>query len=116
MYPTADLKAQQETILYVLSNPGISWYFLNCLAVLAETSNFVAKKMNTSNILTILENEDLLEKFAEVLIEEINNDDEALYKKGRELLHFCLNNKNADDFFIAICGWSVDSLLSKVIK
>ena len=91
MYPTADLKAQQETILYVLSNPGISWYFLNCLAVLAETSNFVAKKMNTSNILTILENEDLLERFAEVLIEEINNDDEALYNTQQGRFRCVLN-------------------------
>jgi hypothetical protein len=70
----------------MLLNPGISWIFINCLAVLAEISNFVAKKMNTNNILTILESEDLLERFVEVLIEEINNDDEALYKKGRELL------------------------------
>jgi hypothetical protein len=90
MYPTADLKAQQETKLYVLSNPGISWYFLNCLAVLAETSNFVAKKMNTSNFLTILENEDLLERFAEVLIEEINNDDEALYNTQQGLFRCVL--------------------------
>ena len=70
----------------MLLNPGISWKFINCLAVLAEISNFVEKKMNTNNILTILESEDLLERFVEVLIEEINNDDEALYKKGRELL------------------------------
>ena len=82
----------------MLLNPGISWIFINCLAVLAEISNFVAKKMNTNNILTILESEDLLERFVEVLIEEINNDDEALYKKGRELLSFCLSNNQADDF------------------
>ena len=100
----------------MLLNPGISWKFINCLAVLAEISNFVEKKMNTNNILTILESEDLLERFVEVLIEEINNDDEALYKKGRELLSFCLSNDQADDFFIAICGWSVDSLLSRVCK
>lgn len=72
--------------------------------------------MNTNVISTILENEDLLERFVEVLIEEINNDDEVLYKKGRELLNFCLSNENADAFFIAICGWSVDSLLEKVCK
>lgn len=72
--------------------------------------------MNASNIQTILENEDLLERFVEVLIDEINNDNEALYKKGRELLNFCLSNDHADDFFIAICGWSVDSLLKRVCK
>ena len=84
--------------------------------VLADVSNFVAKKMNTSKIQTVLESDDLLERFVEVLIDEINNDDEALYKKGRELLNFCLSNDNADDFFIAICGWSVDSLLKRVCK
>lgn len=100
----------------MLSNPGKSWIFIKCLVILADTSNFVAKKMNASNIQTILENEDLLERFVEVLIDEINNDDEALYKKGRELLNFCLSNDHADDFFIAICGWSVDSLLKRVCK
>ena len=50
----------------------------------------------------------------EVLIEEINNDDEAYYKKGRQLLDLCLTDEKADDFFIAICGWSVDSLLEKL--
>lgn len=72
--------------------------------------------MNTSNVQTVLKSDDLLEKFVEVLIDEINKDDEALYKKGRELLNFCLSNDHADDFFIAICGWSVDSLLKRVCK
>lgn len=72
--------------------------------------------MNKNNIQTVLESEDLLERFVEVLIDEINNDDEALYKKGRELLNVCLSNDQADDFFIAICGWSVDSLLNRICK
>lgn len=72
--------------------------------------------MNTNKILAILENEECLEEFAEILIDEINNDDEALYKKGRALLNLCLNNETADDFFIAISGWSVDSILKKIGK
>ena len=72
------------------------------------------KKMNKKAIEEILENESLLERFMEVLIEEINNDDEAYSKKGRQLLDMCLADENADDFFIAICGWSVDSLLDKL--
>lgn len=59
-------------------------------------------------------NDALLERFMEILVEEINNDDEAYYKKGRQLLDLCLSDENADDFFIAICGWSVDSLLEKL--
>ena len=61
-----------------------------------------------------MENEALLERFMEVLIEEINNDDEAYYKKSRQLLDLCLTDENADDFFIAICGWSLASLLEKL--
>ena len=72
--------------------------------------------MNTDKILAILENDTLLEEFTEILIDEINNDDEALYKKGRALLNLCLNNDSADDFFIAISGWSVASILKRVGK
>lgn len=70
--------------------------------------------MNNDIILAILDDDALLEQFAETLLFEIENDDEALDKKARQLLNFCLNNENADDFFIAICGWSVDSLINKL--
>lgn len=70
--------------------------------------------MNNYIILAILDDDALLEQFAETLLFEIENDDEALDKKARQLLNFCLNNENADDFFIAICGWSVDSLINKL--
>lgn len=70
--------------------------------------------MDTKRIESIINDDALLERFVEILIDEIDNDDEAYYKKGRQLLDFCLNNEDADDFFIAICGWSVDSLLEKL--
>ena len=70
--------------------------------------------MDKKVIKEIMENESLLERFMEVLIEEIYNDDEAYYKKSRQILDLCLTDENADDFFIAICGWSVDSLLEKL--
>jgi len=70
--------------------------------------------MNKKAIEEILESEALLERFVETLVDEINNDDDAYYKKGRQLLELCLTDENADDFFIAICGWSVDSLLEKL--
>lgn len=71
------------------------------------------KNMNVDKIQAVLNNSNLLEQFGEILINEINNDDESYEKVARQLLTLCLNNKNADDFFIAICGWSVDSLLDK---
>lgn len=70
--------------------------------------------MDSSKINILLSNDALLERFTEILIDEINDDDESFEKKGRQLLEFALDNKDADDFFIAICGWSIDSLLEKI--
>ena len=56
--------------------------------------------MDKKAIEEIMENESLLERFVEVLIEEINNDDEAYYKKGRQLLDLCLTDEKADDFLL----------------
>ena len=72
------------------------------------------KTMDKKAIEEVLKNECLLERFVETLVEEINNDDEAYDKKGRQLLELCLTDEHADDFFVAICGWSVDSLLMKL--
>ena len=70
--------------------------------------------MDKERIENILNDEAQLERFVEVLVDEINNDDEAYDKKGRQLLDLCLTDEHADDFFIAICGWSIDSLLEKL--
>ncbi|UKK47253.1 hypothetical protein L6475_08415 [Prevotella sp. E9-3] len=58
-------------------------------------------------------NEEFLERFFETILNEINADDEAYHKKAYQLLLASLNNENADDFFIAICGWSLESLIEK---
>lgn len=62
----------------------------------------------------ILDNDILLERFTEILMSEIENDDESFIDKGRALLFAYLNNNHADEFFIAICGWSMNSLLDKL--
>ena len=77
-------------------------------------ATFAGKKMDKERIENILNDEAQLERFVEVLVDEINNDDEAYDKKGRQLLDLCMTDEHADDFFIAICGWSVDSLLEKL--
>lgn len=71
--------------------------------------------MEKEQIQAILDNanEELLERFYETMINEINSDDETYYKKARQLLLASLNNEHADDFFIAICGWSLESLIEK---
>ncbi len=70
--------------------------------------------MDKERIENILNDEAQLERFVEVLVDEINNDDEAYNKKGKQLLDLCLTDDHADDFLIAICGWNVDSLLEKL--
>ena len=71
--------------------------------------------MDKEQLQAILDNasEEVLERFFETLLNEINSDDEAYYKKGRQLLLAALNNEHADDFFIAICGWSLETLIEK---
>ena len=70
--------------------------------------------MNKNRIITVLEDDQLLQQFGETLINEINNDDEPLDKTARQLLLLSLRDEDADDFFIAISGWSIDSLLNKI--
>ena len=59
-----------------------------------------------------IDSEEFLEKFFETLLNEINSDEEPYNKKSRQLLLASLNNEHADDFFIAICGWSLESLVN----
>lgn len=94
-----------------------AWIFLAFIKLLVGTNSIrylYIKTMDNKIVEEIIANDALLERFMEILVDEINNDDEAYYKKGRQLLDLCLSDENADDFFIAICGWSVDSLLEKL--
>ena len=71
--------------------------------------------MEKEQIKTILDyaNEEFLERLFETILNEINSDDEPYYKKARQLLLASLNNEHVDDFFIAICGWSLESLIER---
>ena len=73
--------------------------------------------MEKEQIEAILDNasEEFFERFFETLLNEINSDDEPYYKKARQLFLSSLNNEHADDFFIAICGWGLESLIKRVI-
>lgn len=56
---------------------------------------------------------EFFEQFCEVLMNEINSDDERYDKKGRRLLVSALNNENHNDFFVSVCGWTLDTLIEK---
>ncbi len=72
--------------------------------------------MKKEQLEAIIDNasEEFLERFYETLLNDINSDDEPYYKKGHQLLLASLNNPFADDFFIALCGWSLESLMEKM--
>lgn len=71
--------------------------------------------MEKEQIEAILYNssEEFLERFFETLLNEINSDDESYHKKSRHLLTASLRSEDPDDFFISLCGWSLDTLIKK---
>lgn len=73
------------------------------------------KTMEKEQIEAILNNssEEFLERFFETLLNEINSDDEPYHKKSRHLLAASLRSEDPDDFFISLCGWSLDTLIAK---
>jgi hypothetical protein len=79
------------------------------------TYMLMPSKQTTMRIEEILDNasEEFLDRFFETILNEINSDEEPYYKKARQLLLAYLNNEHADDFFIAICGWSLESLIER---
>ena len=95
-----------------------SWQFLdnvNKLGYYFIILYLCKQKMEKVQIEAILENasEEFLEKFYETLLNEINSDDEVYHKKARHLLLASLKSEDPDDFFISLCGWSLDSLFEK---
>ena len=71
--------------------------------------------MGKEQIQAILDNasEKFLERFYETLLNEINSDDEPHHKKAYHLLAASLKSEDSDDFFISLCGWSLESLIEK---
>lgn len=57
--------------------------------------------------------EEFLDNFYETLLNEINSDDEVYHKKARHLLFASLRSEDPDDFFISLCGWSLNTLIEK---
>ena len=72
--------------------------------------------MEKEQIQTILDNanEEFLERFYKTILNEINSDEEPYYKKARQFLLASLNNKHADEFYIAIVCWNLESIIERV--
>lgn len=65
-------------------------------------------------LLKLLEDDQALCRFTEVLLQQIDNDDEPWEDKGRQILLAALNDDKADELFIALCGYSLKSLLDMI--
>lgn len=59
----------------------------------------------------VLEDEEKTAAFAQKILETIDMDDESYEDIGNSVIHALLNN-DADGLLIALCGWSVESLLN----
>ena len=59
----------------------------------------------------VLEDEEKTAAFAKKILETTNTDDESYEDIGNSVIHALLNN-DADGLLIALCGWSVESLLN----
>jgi hypothetical protein len=64
----------------------------------------------------ILESEFLLEELMLKIIQEINDDDEPLDKKCRQLLLAYIDNPDIDNVLMSLCGWNLKSLMSMITK
>lgn len=64
----------------------------------------------------ILESEFLLEELMLRIIQEINEDDEPLDERSRQLLLGYLGNQEIDDVLMSLCGWNMKSLVEMVLN
>jgi hypothetical protein len=64
------------------------------------------------------ESEELAEHFMQVLTDEIASDEESPAKKARQLAMAMknLDQYTIDNIFMALCGWTYDTLVDKAEK
>ncbi|MBF0648722.1 hypothetical protein IR083_07810 [Dysgonomonas sp. GY75] len=87
---------------------------LECIVSWLKEHDFIVKTGQEKELIDrFLENEDKCGRFAEVLINEINSDDEGFHKVGRQFIRAYLQ-ENPEMMLIALCGWGMDTLISKV--
>ena len=60
----------------------------------------------------ILSSEDNCETFMEVVMSEIQSDEETYRHKAHQLIQ-AYREENCDDVIMALCGWSMNTLLIK---
>lgn len=92
---------------------------INQMALPPSSAQHTGKDNTTSESKTekdsldeILADTDKCETFGCIVIDETSNDDQAPHKTGSNLIQAYLNG-DCDAMLVALCGWSMDSLLDK---
>jgi len=89
---------------------------LMCIFSWLKEHGYIEKTEQEECLLSqFLENEDKCGLFAEILMSEINSDQEPYHKIGRQLIRAFLQG-NPEMMLIAVCGWGMDTLISKANK
>ena len=79
----------------------------------SETPNDTMSYQTEENILDdILSTEENSETFMEVVMSEIQSDEESYRHKAHQLIQ-AYRDENCDDLIMALCGWSMNTLLIK---
>ena len=79
----------------------------------SATPNDTMSYQTEENILDdILSSEENCETFMEVVMEEIQSDEETCRHKAHQLIQ-AYREENCDDLIMALCGWSMNTLLIK---
>ena len=68
----------------------------------------------TEKLNRIIDSDFLSEKFAEVFSREVATDEEIPRKKGSQMAK-AIRDNSIEDFIMAACGWSIETLLEKTI-
>lgn len=88
------------------------WLSANSNKTMAERTEITDED---DTLESILEDSDKCESFAEVILGEISSDEEQPRHIGSNIIKAYLNG-DCDELLIALCGWSMDSLLKKYQK
>ena len=99
-------------LITVCSNAASDTYCPQCYRQLPP--ELYTKERNNDEALEIIaNNEGLSEGFAETVVNQMANDDEAPHNAGSQLAR-AISCNDVNDALLALTGWSVDSLLDMV--
>ena len=89
-------------------------YGLFAEAVAAFTHRTPEQKALEAELDTIYGSEELRERFAELLLNEAMTDTEPYHKVARGIID-AYRERDCDALLMSICGWSLSSLVEKVL-